>query len=1003
MRTSDNTFALGFSSEYQIHELIFINSGSNYYVRLPVDHHAALISDNNSGKTSSLSALKLFLLPETSFKKQEDKFGFQSGGTFYKDLSSYTYYFPSSESYIVCSASNPRGRFCWILHRTTDHGYERIAVPEEYDSIEHLFWNADSGLNESTGSLHSDIGIPAIKKVLVSNYKAKVFNDRKTIGEAIYSRATNLDDHTRFCLLPMAKGFTASGTETIRSLLGMAFSLGNASTTSLPKAISSILDGSGMSAVKKNNGEGILLDLDSQLQEWQTLKTEDAKLKLVESQKSTFDTLQTARAKYFQQRGSLIDAFKETVWSIELNKADLIAKQDAFKKEVSNLQLELQASRSDYDRLRNLEIEAKSDHKSAVNKLNEAETAIKTVEECRSKFLPMCPEELRNDQALLALLDEQIKDCETEIASLEDQAAATEKMRHLTAMINQNNAELELRRKALENIDSKLSFLHTLTPEAASILLSINNNFAKLEISPSAEQKAVIQSFTALFSCKDEEVYFCGAILPSVTLKPLNNADIKRDIENAIDALVTKIEHDVKQRAIISQNCKLSKERQVEKLKECHKEKTELGIQKQNVKGIEVLYTQKAKAESDIILLKEQWDKATREFKAASEVFENLTQRHNAARERLASVESPLKELNILISRLADLESDSNRLLNLDQAKSESQHSDSNRQSISQITLSAQSLKEKLSLVKAIRQECISTMNLLLQYQIIPSTPEKLHQISMSWQFFEEMYGELQTVFLNLDQAKVKYRETLAHHNNTAAAAARIIENVEGIISNFISTINDEIQGYKISNLTSVMLVPELHPQYTDMTRALNRIGNRTDELLSESFYIQISNFQNNFYNKQTGKVEIDKIIEKVRYQFVRNDTVEDTPQSNGTNCMINSVILALLLQRLVPGDLNLSMPVVFDEIGSLDERNFQEILKVMEEHNLYLFVANPEQNGLIASVLDTYHDLSLFKASDVGVLNKAEAIYYPGMEERLESLEFEPKLENKDEAMLSV
>jgi hypothetical protein len=99
---------------------------------------------------------------------------------------------------------------------------------------------------------------------------------------------------------------------------------------------------------------------------------------------------------------------------------------------------------------------------------------------------------------------------------------------------------------------------------------------------------------------------------------------------------------------------------------------------------------------------------------------------------------------------------------------------------------------------------------------------------------------------------------------------------------------------------------------------------------------------------------------------------------------MINSVLLALLLQRLVPNDLNLSMPVVFDEVGSLDQKNFQEILKVMEDHNLYLFVANPEQNGVIASVLDVYHNLSLFKATDVGVLNKAEAIYYPGMEERL-------------------
>ena len=55
----DDMFKLDLASEYKIHELIFINSGSNYYARLPVDSHAALLSDNNSGKTSTLSAAEV--------------------------------------------------------------------------------------------------------------------------------------------------------------------------------------------------------------------------------------------------------------------------------------------------------------------------------------------------------------------------------------------------------------------------------------------------------------------------------------------------------------------------------------------------------------------------------------------------------------------------------------------------------------------------------------------------------------------------------------------------------------------------------------------------------------------------------------------------------------------------------------------------------------------------------------------------------------------------------
>lgn len=88
-------------------------------------------------------------------------------------------------------------------------------------------------------------------------------------------------------------------------------------------------------------------------------------------------------------------------------------------------------------------------------------------------------------------------------------------------------------------------------------------------------------------------------------------------------------------------------------------------------------------------------------------------------------------------------------------------------------------------------------------------------------------------------------------------------------------------------------------------------------------------------------------------------------PQSNGTNCMVNAVLLAILLKRMVPEDLQLSMSVIFDEVGSPDENNLSEILEVMDEHGLALFAANPDATGIIASVLDVYHP-SCFPATEV-------------------------------------
>jgi hypothetical protein len=980
----DNVLGLDFASEYQIHELIFINSGSNYYVRLRVDQHAALISDNNSGKTSSLSSLKLFLLPDTTFKYQKKKFGFHSGGSYYQDLSSYTYYFPGSESYIICNASNPKGKFCWVLHRTTDLGYERIAVPEEYNTFEHLFWNADSEKNESAGALHVDIGHATIKKKLITDYKAKVFNDRKAIGEAIYSRTSSGNDESKYCLFPMSKGYSSSSTETIRSLLGMAFSLGDASTTSLPKAIGAILDGAGMSAVKKNNAEGILIDLDSQLDEWKALKSEDTRLKLIESHKDNFSHLKEARSEYAKERREAVDLFKALVWSIQLGESKLEQQRDKFKKVLFDLEASRKSLEPVHTELRTKYQQSKSDHQSAVNQLNKAISSIKAVNECRARLIPLCDENDRSDSALLVVLQDQIQDCETEVSSLKNQAAAIVKMNEINVRIVASKQWLEQLKSNFENIDVETSLLNTIVPASASVLLSLNNDFSKLSFIPTLEQKTAIEVFTSMFTPVDRSLLFCGQALTGTTYRSFDNKALKQQLEKEIGDLRSKIKHDESQLIKLKNNHNQTAERQAYKLMECEQELVDLNHQGDALRGISYIEKQQVELASDIERFKSLYERMEIELNVVSEQRDVLITQLNLAKESLANAEDPLTKLSNFVIRLRAIEASSNRTLDIEWARNEYDEGNAQDRSAGEIDNQINKLDLLMNSALAKRKDCLESVNLLLEHKLIETTPEDRHQLTISGEFFEETYAALQTIFINLDQTKEKYKQTLSNHNNTAAVAVRIIENIEGVIANFIKEMNEEIKGYQISNLSSVTLVADLHPQYTDMTKTLSRIGANTDQLLSESFYDQISNFQNNFYNKQSGKVEIDKIIEKIRYQFMRNDTPEDTPQSNGTNSMINSVLLALLLQRLVPNDLNLSMPVVFDEVGSLDQKNFQEILKVMEDHNLYLFVANPEQNGVIASVLDVYHNLSLFKATDVGVLNKAEAIYYPGMEERL-------------------
>lgn len=974
-----------FTNEYQIHELIFVNSGSNYYVRLPVDMHAALISDNNSGKTSSLSALKLFLLPETSFKKQKDKFGFRSGGEYYPNLSSYTYYFPSTESYIICNASNPKGRFCWVLYRTTDLSYERIAVPKDYQAIEHLFWNSASDKNEKAGKLNDQITISNIKRSLTKDYGGKVFTDRKSIGEAIYTRTSATKEDSHFCLLPMARGFSSSITETIRSLLNIAFSLSDASTTSLPMAIGAILDSAGMSAVKKGADEGIFLDLDSQLHEWQELKQLDSHLQLVASHKNTWDALQEARREFGKLKGRCTDHFQQICWSLHSNKQELLKQQDSKKEEVSRSEQARQVHQPTYRRIANDYQDTKSTIKSTKNRLSEINDSIDRANFVRSRLRPLCVDGNEGDIDIINILNDQIEDVKAEIAGLEDEGKNLELMQALNSSIKANETTREKALTTINELESCATLLDNLTDESATILNSLNGDFAKLSLTTSNQQRNVIDDFTALFSQAEGKLAFCQAPLTSTSYTPPDKQHLLAKLRQEVEELTGIINNDKKKLSRLHKNSNLSKDSQRLKLQDSKQELGDMVAEIDALSAANMLATQHTNAINTLQQAEEGFEQLAAEKQAASDTLDQLTHNYNLARDELAQYTTLLQAVDTQRYQLNRIEAQSQGMLDWDNSILKFDIERTQIFSAEQLKTTLKVLQQELDAALLQRADCHRTMAMLLHHGIIDSSPEERHQITQNVTAFEQHFADLQTVYLNLDKSLEDYHERLAHHNNTAATASRMIENVHGIVSNFVKGINDELKGYQISNLTSVELMAELHPQYTDMIKTLNQIGSRTDQLLPETFYQQISNFQDQFYIKNPGKIDIAKIIEKISYRFERNNDAEDTPQSNGTNSMLNSVLLALLLKRLVPEDLSLSVPVVFDEVGSLDESNLRQVLKVMEDHRMYLFAANPEQNGVIASVLDVFHNLSVFKASDVAVVGKAEAIYIPGMEERLE------------------
>ena len=171
-------------------------------------------------------------------------------------------------------------------------------------------------------------------------------------------------------------------------------------------------------------------------------------------------------------------------------------------------------------------------------------------------------------------------------------------------------------------------------------------------------------------------------------------------------------------------------------------------------------------------------------------------------------------------------------------------------------------------------------------------------------------------------------------------------------MQNFVREINTELNNQKISNLSEITLNLEIHPAFESLLNTLDKHDIEDASLLDDSFYSTLANFVNKFFDKRKKRLKMKDIIESITYEYTLQETGKriKKSQSGGTSSTVTAFILSVLLNRITPSYVTLKMPIIVDEISTLDLKNTKATIKQISEHGFSIFCATPTYSGYISS-----------------------------------------------------
>jgi len=934
-----------FQQEYMLKKITYVNSAKKGFVEFPLNLNLGIFGDNNGGKTSGMSGLKLVLYPETNFKKCEAKFRFKrTTEGYFNDIESSAFYFPGTTSYIIAEIENPVGTYCMVLFKgSAEFSYTRIFVPVPFSEIKDLFFDSSSGCLQK--SIESASVIPQLKKL-----NGVIPANDKEIAEWIFAGHGGTRDEGKFCIVPLKNGNDSKSIDAFRYLYQLCFDMnGTGKGGSLAQALATLVEMDRTRAEEHLNA-----DFRELQDKYGQLAKEREEIQLFENKKEHWKVC--------------LDLERQTDEALESLHQDMANLQAVCDDRQDNLD-----DRID-DAKRNKE-KAYREHQAAKLALNSTLDAIKKANGEKSKTeknLAKLDTKIAKTEALVKrypdkevseiveIFKEGKAEAEKRIADIDSQANTELALQNAISRSNYLKLELEEAIQLKENNNNLTSHLDE---KSASVLLTLDKAFSGIPDTAATEtQKQVIKDFAGLFDLYEETVTFIGHTLKDKKPVIYNHEENAKQLQSDIDETSKKLTK-VNQECSSLQNMLKGFQRgDIETLRE--NEKKELDKVTSELSLLEGYNT-------NLQLRVEENEELNGYLESIAELELEKDDLQLDVDQKLQLNEKAHNEFNDLSRQSDSLESLQKLLNSLNQNKNIGASHYKPDLNIDAFQLTQENEEKLIDL----RGKFVTTHNeYLLKLQPI------LSELSVSdYSQYSDVYvyddykryaKNLNDRFQSLETDKELHQRNVETHNQVLAHQIEELLDARSALLSFIATLNKEINQTKVSNINEVLLELNLTKQFQSLLDDITRFDIDESSLMPVEFYDKLISFADKHLTKDRKKLRLDMLIDSVVYKYRIKGTEEFVAkdQSNGTISAITAQVLSVLLHRMTPKRVKLRIPIVIDEVSKLDPTNKSTTFKQINDHGFSLVCATPSLDSIVQKVLGHWMELDRFRIENPSV-----------------------------------